>query len=151
MTIAELYAAHKSELTAKLTVFSRDAHAAEDAVQQAYLSALTSGVAEQVPEGALKPWLYKTAKNALIDEKRKLARWTPLETDMEIQIDEPDADDMLFLRELLEKLPREQRELVSLRYLTGLDSAQIGLMLGIPAATVRTRLRAALKRLRSHL
>ncbi|MDR2530769.1 MAG: hypothetical protein LBC65_04400 [Oscillospiraceae bacterium] len=50
-------------------------------MQQAFLSALTSGVAEQLPKRSVKSWLYRTAKNALIGEKRKQSRWVLPETD----------------------------------------------------------------------
>lgn len=151
MTLEELYSTHKDALVKRLTAYSRDAHAAEDAVQQAYLKALSYDGVNGMSSNSAKAWLYVTAKNALTDEKRKLRRWTVLETDVEIQLDEPDKDDMLMLNALLEYLSPEQRQIVTLRYLTGLDSATIGRMLEIPAATVRTKLRAALAKLRSKL
>jgi RNA polymerase sigma-70 factor (ECF subfamily) len=100
---------------------------------------------------AVKAWLYVTAKNALTDEKRKLSRWIVLETDFEIPLDEPDKDDLLLLHDLLDRITAEQRQIVTLRYLTGLNSAAIGQIFSIPAATVRTRLRAALTKLRKEL
>jgi RNA polymerase sigma-70 factor (ECF subfamily) len=152
MNIAELFEANRVEFVGKLSaVFSRDAHAAEDAVQQAFLSAITSGVPATLSERAAKAWLYTTAKNALLDEKRKLSRLVLLDTDIEIPLNEPDADDMIFLKDLLEQISPELRQIVTLRYITGLNSAAIGQMLGIPAATVRTRLRSALKNLRKLL
>ena len=149
MTLEELYVAYRNVLLKKLIAFSRDAHAAEDAVQQAYLSALAHDRLADFSDEAAKAWLYVTARNALIDEKRKMARRIMLDPDIEIPLEEPDKDDMLFLRELLEKLPQDHKQIVSLRYLSGLDSAAIGRILGIPSATVRTRLRAALATLRN--
>ena len=151
MTLEELYAAYKDTLIKKLTAYSRDAHAAEDAVQQAYLNALAHGRLAGMPNESARAWLYVAAKNALTDDKRKLARLSMLETDIEIQQASPDKSDMLLLHDLLERLPQEQRQIVTLRYLTGLNSVTIGKMLGIPPATVRTRLRAALKKLRHGL
>lgn len=151
MTLEELYATYKDVLVKKLTAFSRDAHAAEDAVQQAYFKALAYDGVTVMSSNSAKAWLYVTAKNVLTDEKRKLRRWTVLETDVEVQVDEPDKDDMLMLNALLEYLSSEQRQIVTLRYLTGLDSATIGRMLEIPAATVRTKIRAALTKLRKKL
>jgi DNA-directed RNA polymerase specialized sigma24 family protein len=51
----------------------------------------------------------------------------------------------------LNGLERDLRVIVALRYYTGLDSAEIGSLLGIPPATVRTRLRRALSLLRERL
>ena len=142
----------------KLVAYSREAHTAEDAVQQAYLKALANDSLTGMSDESAKAWLYVTARNALVDEKRKTRRWVALNTDVEIMrsipkgwFDEPDKDDMLLLYDLLGKLPEEQKEIVTLRYLTGLDSTTIGQMLNIPPATVRTRLRAAMKKLQSEL
>ncbi|MGH2502499.1 MAG: sigma factor-like helix-turn-helix DNA-binding protein, partial [Ktedonobacterales bacterium] len=41
--------------------------------------------------------------------------------------------------------------LIALRYFAGLDSSEIGAMLGVPPATIRTRLRRALSLLRRRL
>jgi len=149
MNLGELYITNKDAMVRKLTVYSRDAHAAEDAVQQSYLKALKHDGLAGMSDESVKAWLYVTAKNALVDEKRKTLRWVALNTDVEILFDEPDKDDMILLNDLLEKLSDEQKEIVTLRYLTGLNSKTIGLMLNIPPATVRTRLRAALKKLQN--
>lgn len=151
VTVTELYEEHKTELVQRLTAYSRDFHSAEDAVQQAYLKALTTGVTDGLSERSAAAWLYTTARNALTDEMRRRTRLTLLDSDAETSVTEPNADDMLLLRALLEKLTPEQREVVSLRYLTGLTSAEIGAMTSLPPATVRTRLKAAMKRLRGGL
>jgi len=151
MNVGELYVENKDALVRKLTVYSRDAHAAEDAVQQSYLKAMAQGSLTGMSTESAGAWLYVTARNALVDEKRKTLRWTVLTNDAEIALDEPDKDDMLLLNDLLAKLSEEQKEIVTLRYLTGLDSRTIGQMLNIPPATVRTRLRAALKKLHNEL
>ncbi|MDR2606026.1 MAG: RNA polymerase sigma factor [Oscillospiraceae bacterium] len=151
MKLETLYREHKAALTARLAAYSRDRNAAEDAVQQAYLKALQSAEFATLPERAMVSWLYTTARNALTDEKRRMARLTAFDPDYDAPTNEPDADDMLFLQELLEKLSPEHRQIVTLRYLTGLNATQIGQMLSLPAATVRTRLRAAIKRLKAEL
>jgi DNA-directed RNA polymerase specialized sigma24 family protein len=48
-------------------------------------------------------------------------------------------------------LPDELRQIVALRFYAGMDSTQIGAVLDVPAATVRTRLRRALELLRARL
>jgi RNA polymerase sigma factor (sigma-70 family) len=55
------------------------------------------------------------------------------------------------VRRAINGLERDLRIAVALRYYAGLDSAEIGSLLGIPAATVRTRLRRALTLLRERL
>ncbi len=67
---------------------------------------------------------------------------------------DPGASDhmaALDLRHAIGTLPAELRLAVALRYYAGLDATQIGAALGVPSATVRTRLRRALSLLRERL
>lgn len=67
---------------------------------------------------------------------------------------DPGASDYaaaLDLRHALSSLDEDLRTLVALRYYAGMDSTTIGAALGIPAATVRTKLRRALRQLRERL
>jgi RNA polymerase sigma-70 factor, ECF subfamily len=68
--------------------------------------------------------------------------------------DDPGASDhaaALDLRHAISQLDAELRTVVALRYFAGLDATEIGAALTIPPATVRTRLRRALRRLRDSL
>ena len=61
------------------------------------------------------------------------------------------TDDVVLRRvilDALEQLPQRQRTCVYLRYMEGLDDAQIGGVLGCRPVTVRTQISRALKRLR---
>ena len=96
-----------------------------------------------MPEKSLWAWLYAAAKNALIDEKRKGKRLEPYEDYDEA--DWPnDPTDAILARDLLYKLPPNLMHVVSLRYIAGLNASEIGAMEGLPAATVRSRLRTAI-------
>lgn len=57
----------------------------------------------------------------------------------------------LDLRRAIGELESELRVVVALRYYAGLDATEIGAALGTPPATVRTRLRRALRLLRERL
>jgi RNA polymerase sigma-70 factor (ECF subfamily) len=57
----------------------------------------------------------------------------------------------LDLRHALGEIESDLRLVVALRYYAGLDATEIGEALGIPPATVRTRLRRALQLLRQRL
>ncbi len=141
------YEQHKDELTSVLSRYASDREAAADAVQESFLKALQNyAVLSRMQEKSLWSWLYTTAKNALIDDKRKTSR-NELYDDFD-SFDEADpADDptdAIMVRELLHRLPPNLIHVVSLRYFGGLNSTEIGVMKGIPAATVRSQLRAAM-------
>lgn len=57
----------------------------------------------------------------------------------------------LDVRQAIALLPNDLRRVVALRFYAGMNSAQIGEVLDLPAATVRTRLRRALELLREGL
>jgi RNA polymerase sigma-70 factor (ECF subfamily) len=75
------------------------------------------------------------------------------ETLATLQSDPGASDQMaaLDLRQAVNKLESNYRVVVVLRYYAGMDATEIGVVLGLPAATVRTRLRRALTLLREHL
>jgi RNA polymerase sigma factor (sigma-70 family) len=55
------------------------------------------------------------------------------------------------MADVLARLKPEERTLVGLRYAAGLDSAEIGTVLGVSASGVRSRLNRLLDRLRAEL
>jgi RNA polymerase sigma-70 factor, ECF subfamily len=79
---------------------------------------------------------------------------TEADTPAALFSDDPGASDhaaALDLRSAISQLDAELRAVVALRYFAGLDATEIGAALSIPPATVRTRLRRALRHLRDRL
>ena len=115
---------------------------AEDLVQTADLRA-----AENVRmlrgrgEGLCRAWLFRTVKNAFIDQCRRRGRQVLTDSDA----DGVWEDDLtgLEVRDLLSRLPENLSQVLRMRCLEGMTSAQIARALDMPAPTVRTRLRAA--------
>jgi len=151
VTLEAFYAQNKDKLTAVLERYSGDSEAAADAVQDAFLRALKNrDTFSKMQEKSLWSWLYTTAKNALIDEKRKSTRLLPLDGYDEA---DPAGDftDTIAVREMLHKLPPGLMHIVSLRYFGGLNATEIGRLKNVPPATVRTQLRTAMQLLRKHV
>ena len=78
---------------------------------------------------------------ALVDIRRREKRAYPVE-DMEEQGYEADFS-RVETEQMLEALPPNLRQAVRMRHFEGMSSVEIGWALDVPAATVRTRLRAA--------
>jgi RNA polymerase sigma-70 factor (ECF subfamily) len=136
-----------------MTLFSGDGEAALDGVSHAFAKALANKtMLEAMPEPAMKAWLYAASRNAVVDIKRREKRLSRLaKANWTDALADPRPDDPLrrVMAELLIKtLPKSLRALVKLKYYLGMNAAEIGKAMNIPAATVRTRLRAALRRLR---
>jgi len=134
-----------------------DAGAAEDIAQEAMLAAVRSidGFDRRRP---FKPWLHRIVVNRSLDWLRGRARRP--EVSVEVAGPAPGAlarpderPDSLSdeLMRALAQLDPEERALVVMRHLLGYRSPELGRVLGMPAATVRTRLARALTRLRELL
>lgn len=110
------------------------------------MSALRNpSVARMAPQAQLS-WLRRAVKSRLIDIRRaeKLRR-ERAPTGSETYFDDLTRVEV---EQTLGRLEPEQRTVVAMSALGGLTSVEIAQALGIPAPTVRTRLRAARLRLR---
>jgi RNA polymerase sigma-70 factor, ECF subfamily len=134
---------------------------AEDAAQEASLRAWRSW-GELRDTEAIRSWLLRITVNVCHDWLRgrfgtRVRRTESLDA-ADIDIATLDLDPgrthhaaALDLRGAINRLEEPLRVAVVLRYYAGLDSAEIGAALGVPPATVRTRLRRALELLQNAL
>jgi RNA polymerase sigma factor (sigma-70 family) len=109
------------------------------------------------PEGAgLRPWLVVTARNLWRrrrrDESRRRARHAALEepepaVSAEATLER--LDTLAAVAELVRRLPDPYRATVLARYLDSKSAVEIAAETGVPAGTVRWRLKEALERLRA--
>ena len=147
----QLYEAHARDMYRYALYALGSETLAQDAVQQAALSAWRNIRALRDPE-RFRPWLLRILCNTC---KRQLRRkYAARETDsLEERFQDLPAQDAplgraLELRQALAALPAGEREILLLSVLGGYDSREIGLALGLPAGTVRSKLSRALSKLR---
>jgi RNA polymerase sigma-70 factor (ECF subfamily) len=140
-------AAHR---TAFLIV--QDAAAAEDIAQEVMLAAVRAidGFDRRRP---FRPWLHRIVVNRSLDWVRVRARRAEVSGELPVGAEAPAPGDGISddLMAALRALDPEQRALVVLRHVLGYRSSELAGMLGLPAATVRTRLARALTQLRTLL
>lgn len=139
---------HYAELRRTARALARDASEADDIVQEALLSALRSEGFAELDETSQLRWLKRAMKSRLIDIRRR----ERLSRQREMLEREPiGCDDLTYIEvmQALGVLKDEQRQVLAMSALGGMNSTQIAQTLGIPAPTVRTRLRAAVKTLRA--
>lgn len=136
---------------------------AEDAAQEAVVRAWQAVDSLRQVE-ALRTWLLRIAVNVCRDWRRgrfgTAQRLSAVLDDMTedeafaVIAADPGTSDhtgALDMRRAVNQLDRDLRLIVALRYYAGMDATEIGAMLGVPSATVRTRLRRALGLLREEL
>jgi RNA polymerase sigma-70 factor (ECF subfamily) len=127
----------------------RDAAAAEDIAQEAFLAAIRAldTFDRRRPFG---PWLHRIVVNRAIDWTR--ARTLRAEAELAV---EPAVEDVRELGdELLGTLARlspEHRAVIVLRHVLGYSPGEISELLGLPRGTVNSRLRRGLDELKERL
>ncbi|MCY1268114.1 ECF RNA polymerase sigma factor SigW [compost metagenome] len=155
-----LYARHRLGLFRFLCGLCGDQAQAEEVFQETWLSLIRSD--SEPGRASFKTWLYQIARNRLIDHWRKHGRQQGLHEEFDEQLhgdalpgqgEEPErqlalSQDRQRLRDALEALPGEQREVFLLRAHGELELSEIAELTRTPAETVKSRLRYALQKLR---
>jgi RNA polymerase sigma-70 factor (ECF subfamily) len=137
----ELFFRHRPALARLATVTSRSAEDADDALQDAMLSAHRNA-ARFRHDSAVSSWLYRIVVNACLDRLRrnKTHPTTALEDDAaHIGDPTPRVDTAIVVERALMRLPVEQRAAVVAVDMQGYSVAETASMLGVPEGTVKSR------------
>lgn len=121
--------------------------AALDAVDEAVYRALRSLKRLRQPE-YFDTWLTRILLNECAREKKRRSRLHPLEDAAELSQEDYDS---LPLHEAIRRLPGELRDVVILRFFSGMPQAETAQALELPQGTVATRQRRALQLLKLDL
>lgn len=148
-----LYKVTYQRVYATLVVILRDAAAAEDATQEAYLRAFRAWKSWK-QEAPAEAWVYRIALNVAFTHRRRERLHEVGEVIRRLgRPRDPDPTDVTqpdLVREI-RALPPKQASALVLRHLHGFTNREIGAALGIPERTVASRLAAAKTRLRARL
>ena len=123
---------------------------AEDVYQDVFLRLLEQRTDRWDGEH-LKAWLIRSALNRCADLGRLRQRRGTLSLEEVPDLTRPVDEAAAELWDAVGRLPEKLRTAVHLFYGEGYESGEIGALLGIPAATVRSRLRRARAELRDLL
>lgn len=152
MLIEDAYRQYSDRMVHAMLRFCRDEDAAKDAVSHAFTQALVNqAMVESLPDQAAKAWLFTAARNAVQDIKRRESRFTEL-GDLDLPDPAlPDPTSRVTVEVMLDMLPTDLRIPITLKYYQGYNATEIGAAMGLPAATVRTRLRTAIGKMRQSM
>jgi RNA polymerase sigma-70 factor (ECF subfamily) len=151
----EVLLAHEDFVRGLARALVLDASSAEDVAQETWLAAV-----EHPPRTADAPrsWLARVARNLANQLRRRETRRARREAGAAKAERLPSADEIVareeMRRRVLERvlaLEEPYRSTVLLRYFEGLPPREIARRMGVPVATVRTRIGRALERLRERL
>ncbi len=158
--LERIYEKYRDYLLTLAMQLLNDAGAAEDAVQDVFVSLVRSRTTFRI-HGSLRSYLATCAVNRARDQLRRGRRRGPvgrLATDAPLESDTAPPDGRLLSSErsrlvarALARLPDEQREVIALHLNGRLKLREIAKLQNVPLTTVRGRYRHGINRLRSIL
>ena len=156
---AQLVTAYETSVYRLALRMCGNAHDAEEAAQEAFVSAW-KGLPAFRGESKFSSWLYQLTTNACLDllrrEKRHRAA-VPLDEQAELSSEDTpqraaeNAELRDTLQAALQELSDDHRQIFLLRQMRQLSYDEIGALLGLEAGTVKSRLSRAKKQLRQIL
>lgn len=154
--LASLYDRHASTLLALALRILRNRGEAEDLLHDVFLEVWRSAKDYDLKRGRVRTWLVIRMRSRALDVV-KSARVSRRSGDDEVigrvvGDDDPSAGpDQARVRHALADLPDDQRTVLELAYFDGLSCSEIAAKIAVPIGTVKSRLAAALSKLRHHL
>jgi RNA polymerase sigma-70 factor (ECF subfamily) len=160
--LGSLYSRH-SRLVFYLALQSLERPAAEELVQEVFLTIWRGASAFDPEQGSFRPWLLRLAHWRILNELRRRHRRPQVQRNVDEEDElfqqvldqEPGPEERAFQKEhrrivdsALEALPPKQREAVALAFLEDMTHEQVAEALDVPLGTAKTRIRSGLHSLR---
>ncbi|HTQ17583.1 RNA polymerase sigma factor SigM [Mycobacterium sp.] len=144
----ELFHRHKRQLHRLAQLTSRSPEDAEDALQDAMLSA-HRGAGAFRHDAAVRSWLHRIVVNACLDRLRraKAHPTSPLQDIYPVPDRTPQVETAILVHRALMRLPVEQRAAVVAVDMHGYSIADTARLLGVAEGTVKSRCSRARARL----
>ncbi len=153
---------HKEKVYTTIYMFVKDSYLAEDIFQDTFIKVLkTLRKGKYREEGKFLPWVMRIAHNLCIDHFRKTKRHPKVTNNDGFDIFDilPFADDNAEqsmvkkqahqkVRDLVNQLPEEQKEVVVLRHYAGMSFKEIAALTDVSINTALGRMRYALINMR---
>jgi RNA polymerase sigma-70 factor (ECF subfamily) len=153
---------HKSKIFTSIYFLVKDRSLAEDIFQDTFLKIInTLKKGQYQEEGKFLQWAMRIARNLVIDYYRKINK-LPVVTDSDgndifsyLVIAEETREDEIIreqsherVRQLIQQLPEEQKEVLILRHYANLSFKEISDLTGVSINTALGRMRYALSNMR---
>ncbi|MFB9328282.1 RNA polymerase sigma factor [Paenibacillus aurantiacus] len=143
--------------------FVGDAMLAEEIVQELFMRIWNHAKPFDPSQGKLSTWIFAITRNIAIDQLRRKQNRTAKQTedtelfaaipDERMNPEEEASKNLMaeIVKDAVKELNEEQRNVLDWIYFQGLTHQEISAGKGIPLGTVKSRLRLALKQLRTRL
>lgn len=155
-SFAAVYESHAKSIYKFLLWRTRDAHLSEDLTSSTFEKAWTSR--ESFHGGSVQAWLYRIARNILIDYWRKKQSIYIEDTDAFQEDNSTTTADLLDkeqrlgeLKKALDRLPDDMHLVVTMRFIEGYSCKQVARGLNLSESNIRVIQYRALKKLKEYL
>lgn len=149
-----LYDNYSAALYGIINTILKDDEVAQDVLQTVFIKIWKSINTYNREKGTLFTWMLNVARNSSIDElrtKNKKYEIRSIENDVytiEKNLHTTFNTDTLGVKQTVNKLKPEHKEMIDLAYFGGYTQDEIAKQTGMPLGTVKTRIRTALIELR---
>lgn len=151
-----LYDKYSHALQGVIFRLVQDVETSEDLLQEVFVKIWQNFESYDESKGRLYTWMLNIARNLAIDKVRspKFSTGKKIQ-DIEDSVNKVDAQyqerfepNHIGLKQVVEKLKTEQREVIDMVYFLGYSQSEAAEKLEIPLGTVKTRIRSAMIELR---
>jgi RNA polymerase sigma factor (sigma-70 family) len=140
----------------------RRLHLAEETVQEAFLALWRNPEGYDPERGSVRAWLLSTVHHRAVDlvrreeaQRRRAVEAVPEQEEPDHAVDVVEEigaqEERVSVREALQQLPPDQREVIELMYYGGRSQSRIAQELDLPLGTVKSRTLLGMRRLRAAL
>ena len=149
-----LYRTSRDDVYAYAMTLLRDPAAAEDVTALAFERAYRRRRTFDRRRGEERAWLFGIARNAALDELRRRRRVAALVGDPADEASVADIEEAevalrrTAVQAALAKLPAREREIVALKFHSGLSNAELARVLGVSESNAGTLLYRTMEKLR---
>jgi RNA polymerase sigma-70 factor (ECF subfamily) len=138
----ELYCLYLNPIYRYVFYQVKDKMTAEDITEEVFIKAWKAIESCQGKEHTFSSWLYRIAHNHMINTLRKMHKCTSIEGDnfIDIKDSKQEVEIGLEYRELLEFitcLPSNQKQVIILKFIEGLETREIGKIMGKKEGAIR--------------
>ncbi len=128
---------------------------AEDITSQVFVKAMTN--LDRFESGSIRPWLFTIARNLIIDHVRKNKRTVDFDGEKLYEWDTSPIEKVIqsekvtLIRQLVEKLPEDKKDLVLLRFVGELSMREISNITEKSEGALRVEIHRIIKQLRDQV
>ena len=152
--LSQLYRETSSAVYAYALSVLKNSHDAEDVLHDCFVSIATSAGSYRV-KGKPMAWILTIARNLCLKQLNrqcKTTEWNPdiWNDSMDMYISMT-TEDRLIIRECMETLSDDERQIVVLHAVAGFKHREIASLLGLTLSTVLSKYHRAIKKLKANL